>query len=76
MAIIRINDVQLAGQDFFTDSDSFLSELSHDDQMFINGGATPTIIATVKAVAAGAAAGAAISAAAVGVYQGIRALFD
>jgi hypothetical protein len=76
MAVIRINDVQLAGQDFFTDSDSFLSELSHDDQMFINGGATPTVIATIAAVAKGVAAGAAISAAAVGIYQGVRALFN
>ncbi|GBF80652.1 hypothetical protein [Aphanothece sacrum] len=39
MAQIKINDLSLAGSDLFSDSESYLTELSHDSGMLnISGG--------------------------------------
>jgi hypothetical protein len=39
MAQIKINDISIAGSNLFSDSESYLTELSNDSEMLnINGG--------------------------------------
>ncbi|GBF80653.1 hypothetical protein [Aphanothece sacrum] len=40
MAQIKINDISLAGSDLFSDSESYLTELSHDSELDNTKGGT------------------------------------
>ncbi|HLO83399.1 MAG TPA: class IIb bacteriocin, lactobin A/cerein 7B family [Nostocaceae cyanobacterium] len=63
MAAITIEQLQSTGLDLFTDSESFLYDLSSDDLGNVNGGATPTV--TLSSAGCAAAAGAVVGALAV-----------
>jgi hypothetical protein len=55
MAAIRISDLNLAGSSFFTESESFMTDLS-EDELAIQGGATWTITTSSKPCVSVAAA--------------------
>ena len=58
MASIKITNLQPAGADFFNDSEGYLNELTTDELILTNGGATPAVaIVTAVAWAAGYAYG-------------------
>lgn len=81
MTTITINELRPAGTMFFTDSESFLNDLSDDALADINGGATPAITYTVLRVVAhsskacGAVVGAAAGAAGSAIYTMIIEVF-
>ncbi|GBF80654.1 hypothetical protein [Aphanothece sacrum] len=49
MAQIKINDISLAGSDLFSDSESYLTELSHDSEMLnIQGGTSVRLTTSIR----------------------------
>ena len=72
MAYITISDLRPAGADLFTDSESFLSELS-DGELSVYGGATPVVVASAAAcfkISLAVTAGAALVGAGIGAAIG------
>ncbi|PSB02212.1 hypothetical protein [Merismopedia glauca] len=47
MATILINDLNPAGYSLFTDDESYLRDLSSDDELSISGGATTSVTWTI-----------------------------
>lgn len=47
MATIVINDLNVAGYFLFADNESYLQDLSSDDDLNISGGISPTISTVV-----------------------------
>lgn len=54
MSTINIYDLRPTGTEFFSDSESYMSELGDNEFEMINGGATPTIIVSISARASAA----------------------
>jgi hypothetical protein len=47
MATIAISDLSITGLDLFSDSESYMNELSDGDMVGIKGGGTPVITLTI-----------------------------
>lgn len=65
MATIALSELQPAGSSLFSDSESFMTELSDSELTDINGGVTPGILSFIGVSSAGC--GAVVSAVATGV---------
>lgn len=50
MSNIKIADLQTAGAEFFSDSETFLNNLTNDALMSVNGGFAPTVSVTSASV--------------------------
>lgn len=48
MSSIKISDLSPAGSELFSDSESYMSELTDDNLETINGGATPIVAITAR----------------------------
>jgi hypothetical protein len=55
MATIKINEIRFVGSDLFSDSESYLNELSNADTLEITGGIFPIGISILAGSAASAA---------------------
>jgi|GEM_PF-2531677 lactobin A/cerein 7B family class IIb bacteriocin len=51
MATIAINELRPAGYDFFSDSESFLGDLSEQELNNVNGGTSPVFSAIIETAA-------------------------
>lgn len=49
MFTIKISDLSPAGSELFSDSESYMTELTDDDLMIVNGGGTPIVSITITA---------------------------
>jgi hypothetical protein len=76
MAAITINELQPTGLDLFSDSESFLYDLSSDDMGNVNGGASIVALALISSGGCAAAAGAVIGGAAVAGGYALVKLLD
>jgi hypothetical protein len=52
MATIKIVDLSPVGSEFFTDSESYLNELTNDELNMTQGGSTPLCVTVVTMVTA------------------------
>lgn len=61
MSVIAITDLQPIGTSLFTDSESFMNELSQEE-LELRGGGTPSIVASMASLATVASVAVTISA--------------